>query len=273
MAIGIATSAVNMNGSSLYDLFQVTFDLDGTGVFVEGTDGEYQLFRGSGITWDEMFNVTGGTVTEVAYQEYDTPIYTITGLNKQATTIAQYVVNDNKQGLLKYLFSGNDDLHGSSQNDVVNGYNGADYLEGNGGADKLNGGAGNDDIVGGLGKDTLTGGTGADWFFYVAQPTATTADVITDFSHAQADKIVLDNDFFAVGAAGAALGAKFYKAADITLSSNGHGDMNSADRILYDTDSGNLYYDSNGSIAGGRVLLATLTNHAVLVATDFLIGE
>jgi Ca2+-binding RTX toxin-like protein len=59
-------------------------------------------------------------------------------------------------------------------------------------ADTLSGGDGNDTLKGGLGNDTLTGGLGADVFVYDGyDTTAAQADVITDFSIAQGDKINL----------------------------------------------------------------------------------
>ena len=68
---------------------------------------------------------------------------------------------------------------GGPFNMLVTGGPGADILLGAGGADTLDGGAG---------ADTLTGGSGADTF--VLRPGAH-ADLITDFSHAQGDKIDL----------------------------------------------------------------------------------
>lgn len=110
-------------------------------------------------------------------------------------------------------------LFGGGGNDVLSGGNGNDALYGDGaygpkytdadqigfagftitetgsGNDVLNGGAGKDKLVGGLGVDTLTGGTGADKFvFETAQDSGVGAgnrDVITDFSHADGDKIDL----------------------------------------------------------------------------------
>jgi serralysin len=56
--------------------------------------------------------------------------------------------------------------------------------------------AGNDTLRGGAGRDTLTGGSGADRFVFervleFAGAASTTCDVITDFSHAEGDTIIL----------------------------------------------------------------------------------
>ena len=68
-----------------------------------------------------------------------------------------------------------------------------DLLTGTDGANKLNGLAGNDTLIGGFGADTLTGGVGADVFKFTAinDSTPKNHDVITDFKHAQGDKIDL----------------------------------------------------------------------------------
>jgi Ca2+-binding RTX toxin-like protein len=42
--------------------------------------------------------------------------------------------------------------------------------------------------------------------------------------------------------------------------------------FLYDTASGNLYYDADGSGVKAAVQFTTLTGHPTLVASDLLIG-
>ena len=64
----------------------------------------------------------------------------------------------------------------------------ADRLIGNSGHNRLIGLGGNDRLVGGGGNDTLTGGTGADRFVFSAG-----RDLITDFSLAQGDRLLLDS--------------------------------------------------------------------------------
>jgi len=89
-----------------------------------------------------------------------------------------------------------ENVYGSSHNDA---------LIGNAGANGLVGNAGNDVLAGMGGKDTLAGGAGADRFYYAAlsdSPVGVNADRITDFSHAQGDRIDLhgiDADTTAAG--------------------------------------------------------------------------
>lgn len=122
-------------------------------------------------------------------------------------------------------------------------------------------------LSGMLGNDTVTGGAGADKFvFNTALNKNTNVDHITDFSHSQGDKINLDNAVMAaLGSKTGSLGTQFYAASGAT---NGN-DAN--DHIVYNTKTGALYYDSNGSGNGGTTLIAILDNKATLVVGDFAI--
>jgi Ca2+-binding RTX toxin-like protein len=76
----------------------------------------------------------------------------------------------------------------------VSGSQASDSLYGNASANVLQGWNGNDVLVGRAGKDTLAGGAGADRFTYAATAESVVganADRITDFSHAQGDRVDL----------------------------------------------------------------------------------
>ena len=158
--------------------------------------------------------------------------------------------------------------------DSIQGGAGHDSLSGLSGSDTLQGLDGNDTLAGGSGKDVLNGGGGADRFVFDSKP-GTTPDTIKDFAHLT-DDIVLENSVFtALGAATQSFGAaKFVSAADIGASAGGTG-IGTEDRLLYDSDSAKLNYDSNGSNSGGRVLIATVwsdsTHHPTLTAADFIV--
>jgi Ca2+-binding RTX toxin-like protein len=158
---------------------------------------------------------------------------------------------------------GNDTLSGGAGLDRLFGGNNNDTLTGNGGNDQLDGGAGSDRLAGGLGVDTLTGGAGNDFFVFNTKPNASTnRDIVTDFAHG-ADKFQLENAVFAKLGGTGALKAGFFYA--------GTKAHDADDHIIYDRAHGALYYDSNGNAAGGSVLIATLSNHALLTAKDFMV--
>lgn len=115
------------------------------------------------------------------------------------------------------------------------------------------------------GNDTLTGGSGNDIFVFNTAPSASTnLDVITDFTSG-GDKLRFDNaTFTAIGADGALDPAAFYSAPGAVAGNDGD------DRLVYDTTTGDLYYDADGSGAGAAVKVAVLgvVTHPTLVATD-----
>ena len=138
----------------------------------------------------------------------------------------------------------------------------ADTLTGNGLANSLTGGGGNDTLNGGAGNDTLIGGAGADRFRFATTLNATTnRDVISDFSIAQADRIELENAVFTVLTTTGTLAASaFFIGAAATTA---------AQRILYNSGTGNLLYDSDGTGAAGSIAFATLTTGLVGLNNTF----
>ncbi|MCM2475684.1 protease [Rhizobium sp. CG5] len=160
---------------------------------------------------------------------------------------------------------GNDKLTGYSGSDVMSGGNGNDQFFGGLGSDRVFGGNGNDRLYGGLGNDRLIGGAGADKFvFNTTLNGSTNVDTIDDFS-VVSDFVVLENAIFTrAGAAGTLSSAAFRKNATGLA-----GD--SSDRIIYETDTGNLFYDSNGTGSGGRVRIAHLDAGLSMTHQDFLI--
>lgn len=138
-------------------------------------------------------------------------------------------------------------------------------LVGNSGNNALNGGKGNDIVAGLLGNDSLIGASGYDTFvFNTALDEATNVDTVIDFS-VPSDTIRLENSIFtAITGVGTLTAAQFVK--------NTFGAaVDLAERIVYETDTGMLFYDSDGSGAGDSIHFATLANKAAVAAADFFI--
>ena len=148
-------------------------------------------------------------------------------------------------------------LIGSDFGDTLTGRNGNNVLKGLAGSDTLSGKAGN---------DTLVGGTGADDFnFDTALDAVSNRDRITDFN-VTADTMQVDLDVFdAFTVANVALsGPAFYRAPGATA-------HDASDRIIYDTSTGNLYYDPDGTGAADATLFVTLAGAPLVTASDFFI--
>ncbi|NRP71583.1 Bifunctional hemolysin/adenylate cyclase [Ensifer psoraleae] len=136
---------------------------------------------------------------------------------------------------------------------------------GNALANMLIGNSANNILNGGTGKDKLTGGLGNDTFFFNSTPNASTnVDTITDFSVVN-DTIRLENAVFT-----AVMGTGTLTAAQFVKNTTGlAADAN--DRIVYESDTGRLFYDSNGNAAGGSLHFATVGTNLALTAADFFI--
>jgi serralysin len=137
-------------------------------------------------------------------------------------------------------------------------------LDGAAGNDTLLGGFNGDDtLIGNAGNDVLTGDDGNDRLVFNVAPGAANADFVTDFASGS-DRIVIDGDAHAAtGPSGA------FAAGDGRFVANTTGmATDTSDRVIYNTASGELWYDADGNGAGARQLIATLQGAPALAATD-----
>jgi Ca2+-binding RTX toxin-like protein len=135
---------------------------------------------------------------------------------------------------------------------------------GNSLANTITGNSGDNDLDGGTKSDTLTGGAGSDTFAFTSTLGATNIDSITDFNVA-GDTIQLDSAIF-----NTILGTGVLTAAQFVANASGTA-ADADDRIIYETDTGNLFFDSNGSASGGRVQFAQLDTGLALTNADFFV--
>ncbi|MGB3509540.1 MAG: multicopper oxidase domain-containing protein [Microcoleaceae cyanobacterium] len=162
---------------------------------------------------------------------------------------------------------GNDLIRGNDGNDSIRGNPGFDIIIGGDGNDTINGGNGRDRINGGPGNDRLIGGASKDKFIFntndpfVADELG--VDTIVDFQ-LDLDTILLDSNTF-------------------TEVDNIETDFESVDTddaaatsdafIVYSLESGNLYYNPNGTDAGfgDGARFARLAGAPELEADNFLL--
>lgn len=167
------------------------------------------------------------------------------------------------------LYAGIDNgdyLYGGGGNDTLNGGAGRNILLGDTGDDKLVGNAGNDDLQGGQNKDTMTGGTGADRFQFFKltafNNTNASADLITDFSRAQGDKIHIA----AFDANGSVAGIQKFTFIAGTGTYTGAGGELITRKVAADNSTW-VFGDYNGdAVTDFRI---KLTGQITLIATDF----
>lgn len=114
-----------------------------------------------------------------------------------------------------------------------------------------------------LGMDMLTGGAGSDTFMFTTELGRANVDTIADMK-AGVDTIWLSGQILAELAAGTLRDAAFKDIGTLEADAN--------DRILYDSLTGNLFYDVDGSGGEAAIKFATLTGKPEIQASDFLIG-
>jgi Ca2+-binding RTX toxin-like protein len=163
------------------------------------------------------------------------------------------------------------ELAGAGGNDTLIGGEGNDYLHGDEvfvdeddgvgpppnlttGNDSISGGAGNDTIVGWRGNDTLQGGAGDDVFLFLTAPGAAHADHIVDLDLSSNDRIRLDtSEYSNLGA----LGNMHHGDGRFFANASGTAE-DGDDRIVYNTTSGELWYDADGNGATAAQLIAII---------------
>jgi Ca2+-binding RTX toxin-like protein len=146
---------------------------------------------------------------------------------------------------------------------------GNDTLIGGRGRDTLNGGLGDDVLYGRDSHDRLSGGGGKDVFVFDIKPSArTNVDRIDDF-RVKDDSLYLDNKVFKK------LGLKGSLDHPSKLNSKmfwkGPMAHDGDDRVIYNTKTGVLSYDPDGTGKSAAVKIAVLSKKLALSAKDFFV--
>jgi serralysin len=194
----------------------------------------------TGGTGDDTFMVenSGDTVSEANGGGSDRVIVTVGG--NYTLQAGSYVELLRTSGSTSTY---NVNLHGNNLMNTVQGNNGANVLSG------------------GLRDDILTGFGGADKFRFNSVLSSSNIDEITDYNVA-ADTIQIDNSVFAGLSAGTLSAARFHI---------GSAAADSNDRIIYNSATGALIFDSNGSASGGAKQFATLDTGLALTNADIVV--
>ncbi len=204
-----------------------------------GGDGNDELFGGAGADrmvggrGNDRYHVdnVGDTVEEGGWSASIDTVFT--SINY---TIGSNVENATSEGF-------GISLSGNSKNNV---------LIGDGGNNTLNGGGGN---------DTLSGLGGSDFFVFSTALGSANIDRVTDFQSG-IDRIHLDDAVFSGLATGNLAAGAFV---------TGTRALDAGDRIIYDSTTGALLFDSDGTGSSGAVRFATLSAGLTLSNADFFV--
>lgn len=251
--ISSVTTSLNVTGSTFVENLRLNSSntINGTGNALNNT-----IYASAG---NNIIDGLGGLDT-VSYG------YATAGvsIDLRNTTATQATVSSGSD-FIKNM----ENIAGSNFNDSLRGNLGANILAGSGGSDTLYGYENNDLLLGGAGNDILYGGAGNDLFRFdaaLSTATVTNLDQIKDFSAAD-DSIQLENSIFrslGITMTGT-INSAYFKANTTGLASD------SNDYIIYETDTGKLFYDTNGSGAGASIQIALIGTNTALTANDFIL--
>ena len=200
---------------------------------LDGGAGADTMAGGAGNDTYYVDNV-GDVVTEAAGAGTDT-------VN---TTLNSYTLPANVENLT-FIGTGNFSGTGNALNNTITG------------------GAGNDTLDGGAGNDTLYGGAGQDSFLFDTTLNANTnVDLIFDFSSID-DKVLLSHSIFTQAGSSGTLAAGAFNIGSAAADSNG--------RIIYDSGTGALRYDSDGTGLASATQFATVSAGLALTNNNFQI--
>lgn len=216
-------------------------------------------------------------VDTVVFAECQTQASTSTGIlkidAKLVKGIETFVIDDNPNtatqdgtmplGLDVSAYATSITLKGNAGNNILKAGSKNDTISGN---------AGNDTIIGNAGADTISGGTGADKFVF---NDILSADTISDFASASSDKLVFSDQLFNLGANdthGVAGAYTAFTAGILETGASAFTNLASANaRFGFNTATGDLYYDADGSGAGATAIkIVTLTGVASLAEADLM---
>ena len=150
---------------------------------------------------------------------------------------------------------------GNELDNTIIGNNASNLLFGKQGGDTLLGEGGADRIIGGIGEDILTGDDGVDRFYRRRSDTG--VDTITDFLVGE-DLLC----FSATGFGGDLVSGDVLAEEQFTLGTTATTD---SDRFIYDSDTGNLFFDIDGTGESEQVQIANLSPSLNLGHTDIYI--
>ncbi len=151
---------------------------------------------------------------------------------------------------------------GNQIGNSIYGNSAANLLRGLAGKDTITGGGGDDVLIGNEGNDTLIGGSGSDTFRFSGTFAADNGvDKIRDFVHG-VDHLQFERYYFG------GIASTPFNPAEFTI---GKQAADAGDRLIYDSTSGALYYDPDGTGSQAQIKIAILDGHPTLDASDILV--
>jgi Ca2+-binding RTX toxin-like protein len=231
------TTAINLTGNALAQ--EITGNA-GDNILHDGGVGAADTLRGLGGNDTYRIYNAGDVIVESASQ----------GAADRVATAVDYALG---AGVFIEVFTTN----GSTGTSSID-------LTGNEVAQQLVGNAGSNILDGKGGNDTLQGLGGKDTFVFSSALGAANVDTITDFNVAD-DRFLLSQSIFSVLNTGT-LAATAFRANTTGLA------QGASDRIIYETDTGKVFYDADGAGGSAGIHFATVAVGLALTNADFSVA-
>jgi Ca2+-binding RTX toxin-like protein len=226
-----------------------------------GGDDTYKFVANSSLGTDTITETTTGGKDSLDFSGTNEQVRVNLGSSTNQTVVTgKLLLKLSATDVIENAIGGNggDRLIGNALNNSLNGNTGKNTLTGANGADTL---------IGGAGDDFLSGGADSDSFFYGTGKAFATADIgldtLTDFAPTT-DKLSLSKTTF--NALTSAVGNGFSQATNFAVVEDDAFVGSSSAFVVYNSNSGSLFYNQNGSLAG----LGTGAEFALLLGTPSL---
>ena len=262
---------VSWNNNNTLDIMARILDFREHAISVAGTSFNDQFFgtqfndRLNGASGNDTLNGGTGSDTMIGGAGNDTFVVDMTSDRVFETTTTSSTID-----------AGGVDTVQSSVTFNLNAGAGVRFVEhltltgigntnatGNDLGNRLTGNSGNNILSGGIGNDTLIGGGGNDTFVFITTLSSGNVDQIRDFD-AVLDTIRLENAVFTGLVTGILTSAAF------SINTSGSA-TDTLDRVIYESDTGRLYFDSDGTRAAAKVHFATLSAGLAMTNSDFFV--
>jgi len=189
------------------------------------------------------------------YANFENLILSGTGaINGTGTAVSNDITGNSAANVLK----------GGGSGDLMTGRGGDDNMNGGAGDDNMSGGGGNDTIKGGPGFDTMGGGSGDDTFVFNTPLVDDPNNSVIDFETGS-DTLKLDQSIFASLPLGTLTDENLVVSNSMPIA------LEADDFLLYDTGTGNLFYDADGFGSGDPVQFANISGGPGLTADDIIV--
>ena len=190
-----------------------------------------------------------------------------------------YVLSDNLDVIIDT--GGNDTIRSSTNIELQAGIENAQlvgiadtYVVGNSLDNTVEGNLGDNILDGGLGLDTLIGGEGADQFIIASNGEEVDSDIVQDFTSGE-DLLVIDLASFGIDAEALGILGSGLVSQDSFVFGAGATALDSNDHFIYDSATGILYFDEDGSGDAEMIELARVVTDESsdsLNASDIFVG-